>query len=217
MSKLQLLTTKFENLRMEDDETISEFNTRLRDIANSTFALGEKILEEKLARKILRSLPKRFNIKVTAIEESQDLSTMKVDELIGSLQTFEMAFDERPEKKLKNLAFTSKEGHSDESIAEAIAFIAKKVNKTLNKVQAKWRTNVPDKVLDIKPHRRVKDENNYYKKKRCSECEGHGHNKHECPNYLRLEKRGMKSTLSEFEEVSNKEVSPTTIPSLYIS
>ncbi|KAK2359752.1 gag-protease polyprotein [Trifolium repens] len=165
MSKLQLLTTKFENLRMEDNETISEFNTRLRDIANSSFALGEKIPEEKLARKILRSLPKRFNMKVTAIEESQDLSTMKVDELIGSLQTFEMSFDEKPEKKLKNLAFTSKEGHSDESIAEAIAFIAKKFNKSLNKVQARWRTNVPDKMSDIKPQRRVKDENNSYRKK----------------------------------------------------
>jgi hypothetical protein len=78
---------------MEDDETISEFNTRVRDIANSCFALGEKIPEEKLARKILRSLPKRFSMKVTAIEESQDLSTMKVDELIGSLQTFEMTFE----------------------------------------------------------------------------------------------------------------------------
>ncbi|KAK2396297.1 gag-protease polyprotein [Trifolium repens] len=93
MSKLQLLTSKFENLRMEDDETISEFNTRVRDIANSCFAIGEKIPEEKLARKILRSLPKRFSMKVTAIEESQDLSTMKVDELIGSLQTFEMTFE----------------------------------------------------------------------------------------------------------------------------
>ncbi|KAK2363063.1 gag-protease polyprotein [Trifolium repens] len=85
MSKLQLLTIKFENLRMEDEETISEFNTRVRDIGNSSFALGEKIPEEKLARKILRSLPKRFNMKVTAIEESEDLSTMKVDELIDSL------------------------------------------------------------------------------------------------------------------------------------
>ncbi|KAK2411140.1 gag-protease polyprotein [Trifolium repens] len=109
MSKLQLLATKFENLRMEDEETISEFNTRIRDIANSTFALGEKIPEEKIARKILRLLPKRFNMKVIAIEESQDLSTMKVDELIGSLQTFEMSLDDKPEKKMKNLAFKYEE------------------------------------------------------------------------------------------------------------
>ncbi|MCI10090.1 gag-pol polyprotein, partial [Trifolium medium] len=82
------------NLKMDEDETISEFNTRLRDIADSSFALGEKMSEGKLARKILRSLPKRFDMKVTAIEEAQDLSTRKVDELIGSLQTFEMAFND---------------------------------------------------------------------------------------------------------------------------
>ncbi|MCH81188.1 gag-pol polyprotein [Trifolium medium] len=105
MSKLQLLTTKFENLKMEEDETISEFNTRLRDITNSSFALGEKMSEEKLARKILRSLPKRFDMKVTTIEESQDLSTIKVDELNGSLQTFEMTFNDRLKKKNRNIAF----------------------------------------------------------------------------------------------------------------
>jgi hypothetical protein len=146
MSKLQLLTTKFENLKMDIDETISEFNTRLRDIANSSFALGEKMSEEKLARKILRSLPKRFNMKVTTIVETQDLSTMKVDELIGSLQTFEMSFEEKPEKKLKNLTFNSEERPSEEILSEALAFISQKFNKSLSKIQARCRTNVPDKI-----------------------------------------------------------------------
>ena len=45
-------------------------------------------------------------MKVTAIEESQDLSTMKVNELIDSLQTFEMSLDDKPEKKMKNLVTT---------------------------------------------------------------------------------------------------------------
>ncbi|MCI20710.1 gag-pol polyprotein, partial [Trifolium medium] len=76
---------------MDEDESILEFNARLHDIANSSFALGEKMSEEKLARKILRSLPKRFDMNVTTIEEAQDLSSIKVDELNGSLQTFEMA------------------------------------------------------------------------------------------------------------------------------
>jgi hypothetical protein len=85
MSKLQILTTKFENLKMDEDETILEFNARLHDIANTSFYLGEKMSEEKLARKILISLPKRFNMKVTSIEEYQDLSSIRVDEIIGSL------------------------------------------------------------------------------------------------------------------------------------
>ena len=85
MSRLQLLATKFENLRMKEDETIHDFHMNILEIANTSGALGETISEEKLVRKILRSLPKRFEMKVTAIEEAQDICSMKVDELIGSL------------------------------------------------------------------------------------------------------------------------------------
>lgn len=40
MSRLQLLTTKYENIKMNEDETVSEFNIRLRGIANTSFVLG---------------------------------------------------------------------------------------------------------------------------------------------------------------------------------
>ncbi|XP_057444286.1 uncharacterized protein LOC130736472 [Lotus japonicus] len=47
MSRLQILTTQFENLKMKEDETISDFHMRLRDMANSFFALGEQIPEKR--------------------------------------------------------------------------------------------------------------------------------------------------------------------------
>ena len=87
MSRLQLLPTKFENLRMKDDESINYFYMNSLEIANASSALGEKIPEDKLVRKMLRSLPKRFDMKVTAIEEAQDIDKMKVDELVGSCNT----------------------------------------------------------------------------------------------------------------------------------
>lgn len=67
-SKLQMLVSRFENLNMHDDECIVDFNSKLYDIANESFALDEKYLETKLVRKILRSFPNRFQAKVTAIE-----------------------------------------------------------------------------------------------------------------------------------------------------
>ena len=60
------------------------------DIVNSNFNLGESISNWKMVRKILRSLLDRFRAKVTAIEESKDVDSLKIDELVGSLQTFEM-------------------------------------------------------------------------------------------------------------------------------
>ena len=58
---------------MREEETISEFNARLCHIGNEAFALSEKISEEKLVRKTLISLSKRFTYKVTAIEEAKDV------------------------------------------------------------------------------------------------------------------------------------------------
>lgn len=44
----------------------------------------------KLIRKVLRLLPQRFSMKVTAIERANDVTTMKLDEPFGSLTTFEL-------------------------------------------------------------------------------------------------------------------------------
>ncbi|GAA0186918.1 hypothetical protein LIER_34206 [Lithospermum erythrorhizon] len=62
-------------------------------MANETFALGEPISNKKKVRKVLRSLPKIFERKVTAIEEARDLIDMRLDDLIGNLTTCEMKFD----------------------------------------------------------------------------------------------------------------------------
>ena len=62
---------------------------------------------EKLSIKILRSLPKKFDMKVTVIGEAQELSSIKVDELIGSLQTFEMTLNDRSKQKKKCITFVS--------------------------------------------------------------------------------------------------------------
>jgi len=78
-SRLRLLTTKFENLKMMEGENIQDYYLNILNIANSFDSHGEKISDEKLVRKTLKSLPKRFDMKVTTIEEAQDISSMKVD------------------------------------------------------------------------------------------------------------------------------------------
>ena len=75
---------------MHDDESLSDFYTKCCNIANESLPLGEKILETKLVRKIVRSLPGRFNSKVIAVEKAMDLDSMKVEDLMGSLHAFKM-------------------------------------------------------------------------------------------------------------------------------
>jgi len=83
---------------MKEDETIRDYYMNVLDIANSFDSLGEKVSNEKLIRKILISLPKRFDMKVTAIGEAQDTASMKVEELIESLQSFKIMINTRKEK-----------------------------------------------------------------------------------------------------------------------
>ena len=55
------------------------------------FDLGEKTEDSKVVRKILRLLPESFCVKVTTIKESKGLDEIKVQELIGSFQTYELS------------------------------------------------------------------------------------------------------------------------------
>ena len=86
-TKLQILTTRFEELKMSEDESFDSFYSKLNEVVVSKFNLREKKEDSKIVRKILRSLPESFRAKVTTIEESKDLDDIKVQELIGSLQT----------------------------------------------------------------------------------------------------------------------------------
>jgi hypothetical protein len=84
-AKLQMLISKFEEIKMLEEETFGEFYSKMSDLRNSMVTLGKPVSDVKLIRKILRSLPERFKIKVTNIEESKDLEEMKIEELVGSL------------------------------------------------------------------------------------------------------------------------------------
>ena len=70
---------------MEEDEIFDEFYTKLKDIVNSAFNLGESIAESKIVRKILRSLLKRFHAKITVIEEVKDIDQILLTEHVGNL------------------------------------------------------------------------------------------------------------------------------------
>ena len=125
--------------------------------ANASGALGKKMSDEKLVRKILRSLPKRFAMKVIAIEESQDICKMRVDELIGSIQTLELGMSDGSKKKDKSIAFMSnteeKEEESgqdtDEDLENDVALLGRQFNKLLKKMDVWSKSNVKNISSDI--------------------------------------------------------------------
>jgi hypothetical protein len=110
-AKPQMLISKFEEIKMLEEETFGEFYTKISDLRNSMVSLGKSISDVKLIRKILRSFPERFGIKVTTVEESKDLEEMKIEELVGSLQTCEYSLS--LVRKVKTIALKASKA-SDE-------------------------------------------------------------------------------------------------------
>ena len=88
---------------MTEDELVSDYNKRVLEIANESLLLGEKISNTKIVWKVLQSLPIKFDMKVTAIEEAHDIKTLRLDESFGSLLTFEMATADREIRKAREL------------------------------------------------------------------------------------------------------------------
>ena len=98
-TKLQMLITWFEELKMSEDESFDSFYSKLNEVVVSKLNSGEKMEDSKIVRKILRSLLESFHAKMTAIEESKDLDDIKVQELIGSLQTYELSLPTQRKRK----------------------------------------------------------------------------------------------------------------------
>ena len=102
----------FEEIKMEEDELFDEFYAKFKDIVNSAFNLGETIPEPKIVRNVLRTLPKRFYAKITAIKESKDIDKIPLTELFGNLQTYELGLT-RIKKSSKGKSMTLKARTSD--------------------------------------------------------------------------------------------------------
>jgi hypothetical protein len=68
-AKLQTYIGQFENLKMKEEENIAAYFLRVDEIVNIIRGLGERIEELVIVQKILRTLPMRFDSKISAIEE----------------------------------------------------------------------------------------------------------------------------------------------------
>ena len=101
---------------MEEDESFDEFYAKLKDIVNSAFNLGETIPEPKVVRKVLRFLPEGFHAKITTIEESKDIDSIPLTELVGNLQTYELGLTRIGKgSKSRSMELKAKGNKTDES------------------------------------------------------------------------------------------------------
>ncbi|XP_059668838.1 uncharacterized protein LOC132313921 [Cornus florida] len=108
-SRIDILMHQYELFNMNENESISEMFVRFTDIINGLKHLGRTITNSDLVRKILRSLPEKWDTKATAIKEANNLNTLELDELLGSLLTWEITLKDREggQQRKKEIALNS--------------------------------------------------------------------------------------------------------------
>jgi hypothetical protein len=138
---------------------------------NAIIGLGEEIKESVIVQKVLRSLPMRFNLKISTLEERSDLNSISMDGLHGIFTAYEM----RTEQK-------------NPDVKEA-AFKASKRSKKNKKEQEEYRrsndvSEDDEEVVNfVKRHN--KGTNCRYKDNLsliCFNCDGIGHLANKCPH-----------------------------------
>ena len=88
MQSLNLIR-EFELQRMKDSETIKEYSDRLLGIANRVKLLGTSFLDSRIVEKILVTVPEKYEASITTLENTKDLSSITLTELLNALQAQE--------------------------------------------------------------------------------------------------------------------------------
>ncbi|MQL90267.1 hypothetical protein Taro_022854 [Colocasia esculenta] len=206
-TKASILVSEYEMFRMKNDETISDMFARFMLIINGLKGLKKEYSESDLVRKILRSLPSSWHTKATVIEDYKDLSTMKLDELIGSLMTYEINLKRKetevnPRKSItlkasnKSSSSSKKEAQkeSDESESSSdsendeMAMLTRQFKKFL-KFKKKGSGNF--KTFQKKDFSNKFDSNKKSDMIVCYECKKPGHMRGECPELKKRLKKGQ--------------------------
>ena len=204
---------------MYKDESFDEFYAKLNGIVNSTYNLGKIYDQLKIVRKILKSLTEDFRPKVTVITESKDVDSILIDELVGSLQSYKLDLSKPNKSKsiaLKSIDDVDDNGFDDELSSKEIAYLVKSFRNFFknNNKRARGRNNVEPK--NSKKNELTKINNTEKSKEKvgqsssnslgqqCFGFQGYGHEKSECPIFLRSKGKSMVVNLSN-GEASNHE------------
>ncbi|GKB18714.1 hypothetical protein Tco_0852637, partial [Tanacetum coccineum] len=126
-NKIDLLVQQYEQNTILEEESINSGFARFVTIITSLKALDEGFSSKNYVRKFLRALHPKWKEKVMAIEESKDLSSLALDELIGYLKVHELVMEKDFEiykgkkEMVKSIALKAKKEFSDDETSTSIS------------------------------------------------------------------------------------------------
>ncbi|XP_022867940.1 uncharacterized protein LOC111387601 [Olea europaea var. sylvestris] len=99
------LRREYETLKMKDSESIKEYSDRLMKVVNQIRLLGDDLSDRRVVEKVLISLPEKFEAKISSLEDSRDLSSITLFELVNALQATKQRKLMRQEEQVEGALF----------------------------------------------------------------------------------------------------------------
>ncbi|GKC10559.1 hypothetical protein Tco_1434864 [Tanacetum coccineum] len=121
-NKIDLLVQQYGQFIISEDESINSAFARFNTIITSLKALDDGYFSKNYVRKFLKALHPKWRAKDTATEESKDLTSLSLDELIRNLKAHEMIIKKdfetiKAKGERRSLALKAKKESSDEEYA----------------------------------------------------------------------------------------------------
>ncbi|XP_038902321.1 uncharacterized protein LOC120088957 [Benincasa hispida] len=83
--KVLNLVHELERMQMKDSKSIKKYSNKLIGIANKARALETNLSDNRLAQKILVSIPERYEATIASLENTKDVSKLRVIEVVSAL------------------------------------------------------------------------------------------------------------------------------------
>ena len=74
---------------MKESETIKDHSDRLLSIVNKVRLLGTDFSDSRIVQKIFITVPEKFETTISSLENSKDVSSITLAELLNALQAQE--------------------------------------------------------------------------------------------------------------------------------
>ncbi|XP_073138550.1 uncharacterized protein [Henckelia pumila] len=98
-NKITVAIQKFDNAKMKPGETMAEFDEKFSNIVCEIISLGKIYSNREISLKVMRALPREWDVKTTSISESKDLSKMELHDFFADLKAYEFELGIRTEEE----------------------------------------------------------------------------------------------------------------------
>ncbi|GJS43740.1 zf-CCHC domain-containing protein [Tanacetum coccineum] len=194
-NKIDLLVQQYEQFMIPEEESIDNAFAKFNTIITSLKALDESFSSKNCVRKFLRALHPKWRAKVTAIEESKNLTTLSLDELIGNLKVYEEIIKKDSEtvkskrEQSRSIALKARKESSDDDSStsdsedEEYAMAVRDFKKFFKRRGRFVRQPYEER----KSFQRNKDDKNGKGERKCFKCGDPNHLVGECPKLSRYQ------------------------------